>query len=129
MEEKTIDEEIKKHSLSTGYPIKLLFEKERDKEGSDDEPEEKDKTDEDSDSEDSCYEENVQGAGRGQKKRPIYGKPHSEMWEEAVDVLTTRHNLKERYVVNNPNEEFLEVCKEIEANKPKKKQTNRVTRD
>jgi len=40
---------IKKHSLSTSYPIKLLFEKERDKKGSDDEPGEKDKTDEDSD--------------------------------------------------------------------------------
>jgi len=40
-DEKKIKEIIKKHSQFIGYPIKLLCEKERDKEISDDEEEEK----------------------------------------------------------------------------------------
>merc|ERR1712198_428122 len=43
MEEKTVKEIVKKHSQFIGYPIKLLVEKERDKEISDDEDEEEDK--------------------------------------------------------------------------------------
>merc|ERR1712053_24737 len=41
MEEKKIKDVVKKHSQFIGYPIKLLVEKERDKEVSDDEAEEK----------------------------------------------------------------------------------------
>merc|ERR1712053_20485 len=41
VEEKKIKEVVKKHSQFIGYPIKLLVEKERDKEVSDDEAEEK----------------------------------------------------------------------------------------
>merc|ERR1712018_994965 len=43
IEEKKVKEVIKKHSQFIGYPIKLLFEKERDKEVSDDEEEEEKK--------------------------------------------------------------------------------------
>merc|ERR1719229_1041698 len=57
IEEKRVKDVVKKHSQFIGYPIKLLVEKERDKEVSDDEAEEEDKKDRDKEVSDDEAEE------------------------------------------------------------------------
>jgi len=73
LEERRIREVVKKHSQFIGYPIKLMVEKEREKEISDDEAEEEEKKDEEKKDDEKKEEE---------KKDEIQGEDESTWWEE-----------------------------------------------
>ena len=70
LEEKRIKEVVKKHSQFIGYPIRLLVEKEREKEVSDDEEEEEDIADEEKPKIEDLNEDE-EDAGNKKKKRKI----------------------------------------------------------
>nr|ARW29612.1 hsp90 [Corythucha ciliata] len=78
LEERKIKEIVKKHSQFIGYPIKLLVEKERDKELSEDEEEEEKKEDEKKDDEkpevEDVGEDEEEGKEKKKKKKTIKEK-------------------------------------------------------
>merc|ERR1711981_1429756 len=102
-EEKRIKEIVKKHSQFIGYPIKMLVEKERDKEVSDDEAEE-DKMDEDKKEGEDADKPKVEDVGEDEdedkadkdkkKKKTIkekYGEFYKSLTNDWEEHLAVKH--------------------------------------
>nr|AFP54306.1 heat shock protein 90 [Paratlanticus ussuriensis] len=86
LEERKIKEIVKKHSQFIGYPIKLLVEKERDKELSDDEVEEEKEKD----------KEDKEGEGDGDESKPKI-EDVGEEDEEDKEKKKKKRTVKEKY--------------------------------
>merc|ERR1711892_1580958 len=84
IEEKKIKEVVKKHSQFIGYPIKLMVQKEREKEVSDDEAEEekKDETEE---------EPKIEDVGEDEDADKEYGEFYKSLTNDWEEHLAVKH--------------------------------------
>merc|ERR1712020_691973 len=107
LEEKKIKEIVKKHSQFIGYPIRLMVQKEREKEVSDDEAEEEKKEEEDEDKE-----------GKDKKKKKTIKEKYTEdeelnktkpIWTRTPDDISTEEYGEFYKSLTNDWEEHLAV--------------------
>lgn len=114
IEERKIKDIVKKHSQFIGYPIKLLVEKERDKEVSDDEAEEEKKEDKPQTSEDKPEVEDV-GEDEDEDKPKITDKKKKKIKEKYTE--DEELNKTKPIWMRNPdditNEEYGEFYKSL----------------
>merc|ERR1712045_339548 len=119
LEEKKIKEIVKKHSQFIGYPIKLLVQKEREKEVSDDEAEEekKDVTEEEPKIEDVGEDEEADKDGDKKKKKTIKEKYSEDeelnktkpIWTRSADDISSEEYGEFYKSLTNDWEEHLAV--------------------
>merc|ERR1712038_1911749 len=120
LEEKKIKEIVKKHSQFIGYPIKLLVQKEREKEVSDDEAEEekKDETEEEPKIEDVGEDEDADKEDGDKKKKKKIKEKYSEdeelnktkpIWTRSADDISSEEYGEFYKSLTNDWEEHLAV--------------------